>query len=53
LILKEAERLYIKLTTKLTNEVIAINAAMKTISSLQLSVTNNKQNDTYQIEEPR
>jgi hypothetical protein len=50
LILEEAEKLYNELTTELTNTVIA--AAMKT-SSMPLPVTNNKQNDTYQIGDPR
>ena len=32
LILEEAEKLYNKWTTKLTNEIIAATAAMKTVS---------------------
>jgi bifunctional pyridoxal-dependent enzyme with beta-cystathionase and maltose regulon repressor activities len=32
LILEESEKLYNKLTTKLTNEIIAATAAMKTVS---------------------
>ena len=34
LILEEAEKLYNELTTKLTNDIITADAAMKTISSL-------------------
>jgi hypothetical protein len=42
LILEEAEKLYNKLTTKLTNDIIvAAAAAMKTISSLPLPSSNN------------
>ena len=51
-ILEEAEKIYNKLTTKLTNDVIAAAAAIRA-SSLPLPVTNNRQNDTYKIEEPR
>jgi hypothetical protein len=42
LILEEAEKLYNKLTTKLTNDIIT--AAIRI--SLPLPVTNNRQNDT-------
>jgi hypothetical protein len=54
LILEEAEKIYNKLTTELTNRFIttAAAAAIKE-SSLLLTVTNNRQNDTYKIEEPR
>jgi hypothetical protein len=58
LILEEAEKLYNKLTTKLTNEIIAA-ASMKT-SSLPSSLSSNNnsprlnyENDTYQTEETR
>jgi hypothetical protein len=44
--LEEAEKLYNKLTTKLTNEVIAATAAIKTIS-LPLPSSNNMQNLTH------
>jgi hypothetical protein len=54
LILREAEKIYNKLTTKLTNEVMIAAAAIKaSSSSLPLPITNNRQNDTYKIEEPR
>ena len=53
LILEEAEKIYNKLTTKLTNEVMTAAAADIRVSSLPLPVTNNRQNDTYQIDEPR
>ena len=53
LILEESEKLYNNLTTKLTNDVIASAAAIKASSSLSLPVTNNRKNDTYNIEEPR
>jgi hypothetical protein len=43
-ILEEAEKLYNKLTTKLTNEIIAAAAAIR-VSSLSLPVTNNSQKD--------
>ena len=50
LVLEEAEKLYNKLMTKLTNEIIAAaTAAMKTISSLPLPLplSNNMQNLTH------
>jgi hypothetical protein len=49
-ILDEAEKLYNKLTTKLTNEIMA---AMKTIPSLPLplSLSNNNQKLTYKDDE--
>ena len=54
LILEESEKLYNKLITKLTNEAMAAAAAaIKESSSLPLPVTNNRKNDTYNIEEPR
>ena len=53
MILEEAKKLYNKLTTKLTNEVISTAAAAIRASSLPLLVTNNRQNDTYQIGDPR
>ena len=53
LILEEAEKIYNKLTTELTNEVMTAAAADIRVSSLPLPVTNNRQNDTYQIDEPR
>jgi hypothetical protein len=40
LILEEAGKLYTELTTKLTNEIIAAVAAMKTSSSIQLPDNN-------------
>jgi len=52
LILEESEKLYNNLTTKLTNEIMTAAAAVKA-SSIPLPVTNNRQNYTYQIEEPR
>ena len=57
LILEEAEKLYNKLTTKLTNEIIAATADMKT--ALPLLPSNNMQNlthknvNTYQTEGSR
>ena len=63
LLLEEAEKLYNELTTKLTNEIIASTATMKTTTSslpLQLpSSDDNSQNlnyekdNTYQTEETR
>jgi hypothetical protein len=55
LILEESEKLYNKLTTKLTNDIMAAAAAM---SASSLPPANNRQklthkNDTYQTEEPR
>jgi hypothetical protein len=56
LILEEAEKLYNKLTTELTNDVMAAAAAIRA-SSLPLSLpSNNMQNLTHkndEIEEPR
>jgi hypothetical protein len=61
LILEEAEKLYNKLTTELTNSFITAAAtAMKTISSLPLPLSSsnngqklNYENDTYQTKETR
>jgi hypothetical protein len=50
-IIEEAEKIYNKLTTKLTNNIITAAAAVR--MSLSLPITNNRQNDTYQTEEPR
>jgi transposase len=58
-ILEEAEKLYSKLTTKLTNEVIVAAVAIRTSSNpLPLSSSNksqklNYENDTDQTEETR
>jgi hypothetical protein len=55
MILEEAEKLYNQFITKLTNEIIAAAAAMKTISSLPLPDNNDQKlthkNDRYQTEE--
>ncbi len=53
LILEEAEKLYNKLITELTNRVIAAAAAAIRASQLPVPVTDNRHNDTYQIQEPR
>ncbi len=57
LILEEAEKLYIKLTTEFTNKVIAAAADIRA-SSLPVTGNNNKQkshkiDNTYQTEESR
>jgi len=60
MILEESEKLYNNLTIRLTNDIIAAVAAMKTISlPLSLPSSNNNsqklkyENDTYQTEEAR
>jgi hypothetical protein len=61
LILEEAEKLYNKLMTELTNSFItAAAAAMRTMSSLPLPLSSsnngqklNYENDTYQTKETR
>jgi hypothetical protein len=52
-LLEESEKLYEKLTTRLTNEAMAAAAAAIKESSLSLPITNNRKNYTYKIEEPR
>jgi hypothetical protein len=54
-ILEESEKLYNKLTTKLTNVIIAAVAAVRA-ASLPIMPSNNMQNLTHkndEIEEPR
>ena len=58
LILEEAEKLYNKLTTELTNRVMAVAAASVSASSLPVPGNNNKQkshkiDNTYQTKESR
>jgi hypothetical protein len=57
LILEEAEKLYNKITTELTNRVIAATAASIMTSSLppldNMQKLTHKKNNTYQTEELR
>jgi hypothetical protein len=56
LILEEAEKLYNKLTTELTNRAIAAGASIMTSSLpplINMQKLTHKKNNIYQIEEPR
>jgi len=50
LILEEAEKLYNKLTTRLTNEVIAASIKASSLQSPDNNNNNNNQKLTYKID---